>query len=231
MRLFTYFEHEHLSACGAMLRHGHKVALQFGHETRCPPIGPVRCSQPTCSYRGRTADDTQTAETFAPGVDDFSMRQRKRRLRRLRRRPLSIYQQSGPDSYKLVGNISTGPMGRTARLVPELKRYFVAVRSMHHSAEVLVFEVLEKSHGSEPNVNSVPRWLDAVHGAPRYERIMTGAMRILLVEDERKVASFIARALRENTYAVDVAESGQKRLNWEVTFPTTPFSSMCVCLT
>src|SRR5438876_12336234 len=35
-------------------------------------------------------------------------------------------------------------------------------------------------------------------------------MRILLVEDERKVASFIARALRENTYAVDVAESGEK---------------------
>src|SRR5258705_13314476 len=70
----------------------------------------------------------------------------------------------------------------------------------------------EKSDGSEPNVNSVTRWLDAVHGALRYERIMTGAMRILLVEDERKVASFIARALRENTYAVDVAESGQKAL-------------------
>ena len=37
-------------------------------------------------------------------------------------------------------------------------------------------------------------------------------MRILLVEDERKVASFIARALRENTYAVDVAESGERAL-------------------
>jgi DNA-binding response OmpR family regulator len=37
-------------------------------------------------------------------------------------------------------------------------------------------------------------------------------MRILLVEDERKVASFIARALKENTYAVDVAETGQKAL-------------------
>jgi len=35
-------------------------------------------------------------------------------------------------------------------------------------------------------------------------------MRILLVEDERKVASFIARALRENSYAVDVAETGEK---------------------
>jgi len=37
-------------------------------------------------------------------------------------------------------------------------------------------------------------------------------MRILLVEDERKVASFVARALRENAYAVDVAESGEKAL-------------------
>jgi DNA-binding response OmpR family regulator len=37
-------------------------------------------------------------------------------------------------------------------------------------------------------------------------------MRILLVEDEKKVASFIARALRENTYAVDTAETGEKAL-------------------
>lgn len=37
-------------------------------------------------------------------------------------------------------------------------------------------------------------------------------MRILLVEDEKKVASFIARALRESTYAVDIAESGEKAL-------------------
>lgn len=37
-------------------------------------------------------------------------------------------------------------------------------------------------------------------------------MRILLVEDERKVASFIARALREQAYAVDVAESGARAL-------------------
>jgi DNA-binding response OmpR family regulator len=45
-------------------------------------------------------------------------------------------------------------------------------------------------------------------------------MRVLLVEDERKVASFIARALRENAYAVDVAESGEKalELGTEVTY-------------
>lgn len=35
-------------------------------------------------------------------------------------------------------------------------------------------------------------------------------MRILLVEDERKVANFIERTLRENTYAVDVVYTGEK---------------------
>ena len=33
-------------------------------------------------------------------------------------------------------------------------------------------------------------------------------VRILVVEDERKVASFVARALRETAYSVDVAETG-----------------------
>ncbi len=37
-------------------------------------------------------------------------------------------------------------------------------------------------------------------------------MRVLLVEDERRVASFIARALRENAYAVDLAETGEAGL-------------------
>jgi DNA-binding response OmpR family regulator len=37
-------------------------------------------------------------------------------------------------------------------------------------------------------------------------------MRILLVEDERKVASFVARALREDAYAVDIAETGEQAL-------------------
>jgi DNA-binding response OmpR family regulator len=37
-------------------------------------------------------------------------------------------------------------------------------------------------------------------------------VRILLVEDEHKVASFVARALREQAYAVDVAESCERAL-------------------
>lgn len=37
-------------------------------------------------------------------------------------------------------------------------------------------------------------------------------MHLLLVEDERKVASFIARSLREKSYTVDVVESGEEAL-------------------
>jgi DNA-binding response OmpR family regulator len=37
-------------------------------------------------------------------------------------------------------------------------------------------------------------------------------MRILVVEDERRVASFICRALRESAYAVDVVNTGERAL-------------------
>ncbi len=47
-------------------------------------------------------------------------------------------------------------------------------------------------------------------------------MRILLVEDERRVASFIARALREQAYAVDVADTGVRGLElaWDTSYDT-----------
>ena len=37
-------------------------------------------------------------------------------------------------------------------------------------------------------------------------------MRILLVEDESRVAGFIAKGLREQTYAVDIATNGEEAL-------------------
>ena len=38
-------------------------------------------------------------------------------------------------------------------------------------------------------------------------------MRILLVEDEARVAGFLAKGLREQTYAVDVATDGVEGLH------------------
>lgn len=44
-------------------------------------------------------------------------------------------------------------------------------------------------------------------------------MRILLVEDERKVASFIARSLREKAYAVDTVGTGEEALEMAADAP------------
>jgi DNA-binding response OmpR family regulator len=37
-------------------------------------------------------------------------------------------------------------------------------------------------------------------------------MKILVVKDERRAANFICRALRKNSYTVDVADSGERAL-------------------
>src|SRR5467141_3376007 len=92
--------------------------------------------------------DTQTGKEvtsfpITKGVDDITYDPASKRVYAACDGAVDIYEQSGPDSYKLLGNISTGPMGRTARLVPELKRYFVAVpQHGTTSARVLVFDVL-----------------------------------------------------------------------------------------
>lgn len=55
---------------------------------------------------------------------------------------VDVYSQIDPNHYKLLQTVKTNPVGKTARLVPELNRYFVA--SPKHNggkAEVLVFEV------------------------------------------------------------------------------------------
>jgi DNA-binding beta-propeller fold protein YncE len=55
---------------------------------------------------------------------------------------ISVYQQHSPDQYKSLGNVPSGPGGRTGTLVPELKRYFVAVPSHGvKNAAILEYEV------------------------------------------------------------------------------------------
>jgi len=40
------------------------------------------------------------------------------------------------------------------------------------------------------------------------------SMRILLVEDERKISAYVKRGLEEQGYAVDTAYTGQEALDW-----------------
>jgi DNA-binding beta-propeller fold protein YncE len=91
--------------------------------------------------------DTQTGKEVAAlpitkGVDDIVFDPASKRLYAACDGAVDVYSQTSADSYKLLAKISSGPVGRTARLVPELKKYFVAV-PQHEStnAAVLVFEV------------------------------------------------------------------------------------------
>jgi DNA-binding beta-propeller fold protein YncE len=84
-----------------------------------------------------------TALPITKGVDDIVYDAQSKRIYAACDGSVDVYQQTSPDEYKLLGQVPTGPMGRTARLVPELKRYFVAV-PQHGSdpAKILVFDVL-----------------------------------------------------------------------------------------
>jgi len=91
--------------------------------------------------------DTQTGKevTALPitkGVDDIVFDPAGKRIYASCDGDADVYEQSDADNYKLLGKVATAPMGRTALLVPQLKRYFVAVpQHGAANAEILVFEV------------------------------------------------------------------------------------------
>ena len=83
-----------------------------------------------------------TALPITKGVDDLLYDPASKRIYAACDGNVDVYQQSSADDYKLLAQVPSGPMGRTARLVPELKRYFVAV-PQHGTdpAKILVFDV------------------------------------------------------------------------------------------
>ena len=83
-----------------------------------------------------------TSLSITNGVDDAVYDPASKRLYTAADGNVDVYEQTDPDNYKLLAKVPTGPVGRTAKLVPELNRYFVAVpQHGTKSAEVLVFEV------------------------------------------------------------------------------------------
>lgn len=100
-----------------------------------------------CRGGGIVVLDTQTGKeiTVLPiskGVDDLVYDAAKKRLYAACDGDASVYQQNDPDNYKLLARVPTGPLGRTALLVPQLNRYFLAVpQNGTNNAKVLVFEV------------------------------------------------------------------------------------------
>lgn len=55
---------------------------------------------------------------------------------------VNVYEEKSPDTFKSLGKIATGPLGKTGLLIPSLQRYFVAVPPHGKtSAVVLVYAV------------------------------------------------------------------------------------------
>src|SRR5216684_3378196 len=121
--------------------------------TRCK--GPVAMAFDEANHRVfvacRDGDavvlDTQsgkevTSLPITKGVDEAVFDPASKRLYTAADGNVDVYVQTDPDNYKLLAKVPTGPLGRTAKLVPELNRYFVAVPEHETtSAEILVFEV------------------------------------------------------------------------------------------
>lgn len=100
-----------------------------------------------CRSGGIVVLDTQSGKeitvlSITKGVDDLVFDPARKRLYASCDGDVSVYEQSSPDKYKSLGKVPTGPLARTALLVPQLNRYFVAApQHGTSSAEIQVFEV------------------------------------------------------------------------------------------
>lgn len=102
----------------------------------------VACRSGEISVLDTQSGKEITALPITKGVDDITFDAASKRIYAACAGNVDVYEQTSPDNYKLLGKVPTGPVGRTARLVPEINRYFVAVpQHGTTNAEVLVFEV------------------------------------------------------------------------------------------
>jgi DNA-binding beta-propeller fold protein YncE len=83
-----------------------------------------------------------TALPITKGVDDVVYDAGSKRIYASADGNADVYEQTDADNYKLLAKVPTGPLARTALLVPALKHYFVGVpQHGTTSAEILAFEV------------------------------------------------------------------------------------------
>lgn len=90
----------------------------------------------------RTGKELQALPITKGRTDDMVFDPAKKRIYVATTGVVDVYSQIDGDHYKLLQTIETNPVGKTARLVPELNRYFVASPKQNGGkAEVFVFEV------------------------------------------------------------------------------------------
>ena len=102
----------------------------------------VACRSGQISIIDTQSGKETTTLPITKGVDDLKYDAASKRIYSAGDGSVDVYEQTDPDNYKKLGTVPTGPLGKTARLVPELHRYFVAVPQHEtESARILVFEV------------------------------------------------------------------------------------------
>jgi DNA-binding beta-propeller fold protein YncE len=103
----------------------------------------IACRSGQISVLDTESGKEVTALPITKGVDDLTYDSASKRLYASCDGDVDVYEQTSPDQYKRLAQVPTGPLARTARLVPELSRYFVAV-PQHGTdpAKILVFDVL-----------------------------------------------------------------------------------------
>ena len=116
------------------------VAMAFDESNRRLFIA---CRSGQISVLDSESGKEVTALPITKGVDDITYDPASKRLYAACDGDVDVYEQSSPDQYKRLAQVPTGPLARTARLVPELKQYFVAV-PQHGTdpAKILIFDVL-----------------------------------------------------------------------------------------
>jgi YVTN family beta-propeller protein len=110
------------------------------------------------------------------GIDDLVYDSPSRRLYAAGDGAVSIYEEIDANQFHSLGDVPTGPAGKTALLVPALNRYFVAVpRHGDHDASILVFEP-RFSATNMPVAQQIP-WKAAYKvDAPSAERLVMSTL-------------------------------------------------------
>jgi DNA-binding beta-propeller fold protein YncE len=109
---------------------------------------------------------------IASGIDDLIYDPATRRIYAAANGVIEVFEQTDLDHYVSKGNVVTGANGRTARLVPQLNRLFVAVPSTgRQSARVLVYEPINTPQPKLPPTDTK----ESVN-APRAEEIVLEAL-------------------------------------------------------
>ncbi len=73
-----------------------------------------------------TAKELQTMP-IARGIDDLAYDSPSKRLYAIGNGTINVFQELDADHFRALGSIAAGPQSKTARLIPQMNRYFVAV--------------------------------------------------------------------------------------------------------